>query len=107
MEKLRKHYMEEESYGIARMWEFEWWFLYKTATSLKHQLRESVHFRRPVEEQHLMEERKFRPMFSYVQCFFQVPEFLTKQFATLLPVFKNTTVDGQENGPSMQDYADR
>ena len=72
-----------ERYTFNELLECEWWKLYKTDVSLKEQLRESFHYKRPLRQDQLMDKIKSGELFGYVQCEIEVPERLKEQFAKL------------------------
>ena len=45
-------------------------------------------------------------LFGMVECDFRVPDHLRGHFAEMQPVFKNTTVTRDDNGPYMDQYAE-
>ena len=51
MDQMRKQYMEEKGYNVVKVWECEWWNLYKTNTCGKKHLRESFPYKRPLREE--------------------------------------------------------
>ena len=89
------------------MWECGWWNLYKTTTCVKHHLRESFPYKRPLREESLLEQIRSGKLFGYIQCDIEVPEVLKKQLANFPPIFKNTKVGGHDIGSLMKDYAEK
>ena len=52
--------MQEKCYTVAKMWEFEWWKLYKTDVSVKEHLRESFPYKRSLRQDQLVGQNKVR-----------------------------------------------
>ena len=92
MDQMRKQYIKENGYIVVKMWECEWWNLYKTTTCVKEHLREPFPYKRPLREESLLEQIRSGKLFGYVQCEIEVPEELKKKFANFPPIFKNTNV---------------
>ena len=106
MDQMRKQYIKEKGYNVVEMSECEWWNLYKTKTCVKQHLRESYPYKRPLNEESLLEQKRSGKLFGYVQCDLEVPELLQKKFANFPPIFKNTNVGRHDIGSLMKDYAE-
>ena len=74
------------------MWECEWWRLFKTTKTVKHDIREHFPYRRSLAAEQLLQEIKTRKLFGYVQCDIEVPENLRSNYDNFHPIFKQTLV---------------
>ena len=106
-DEMRRDYLQQKGYQIVKMWECEWWSLYKTDASVKSHLRENFPYRRPLSEEGLMQEIIDRRLFGYVQCDIEVPEHLHDYFSKFPPIFKNTLVRRDDIGNLMKQYAEK
>ena len=85
----------------------DWWKLYKTDVPVKEHLRESFPYKPLLRQYHLWNQIKSGALFGYVQCDIKVPQHLREKFANFPPIFKNTHACKQNNGPLLQDYAQK
>ena len=74
LDEWRRGYIQEKGFTVTEMWECERWRLYKTATNVKLHIRENFPYRRSLTEQQLLEGKKKRTLFGYVQCDIGVPK---------------------------------
>ena len=106
LNELRRDYIQEKALIVIEMWEYEWWKLLKTTTSVKLHIREKLPYRRSPTEKQLPEGIKKRNLFGYVQCDIEVPENLRANFANFPTIFKNTLVSKNDIGDLMKTYAE-
>ena len=106
LDALRRHYIQEKGFEVFEMWECEWWRLYKTTKPVKQNIRERLPSRRSIAPEQLLEEIKEGKLFGYVQCNFEVPDFLRSKFDNFPPLFKNTLVSKNDIGDLMKTYAE-
>ena len=107
MDQMRKQYIKDKGNNVVKMWECEWWNLYKTTTCVEEHLRESFPYKRPLREESLLEQMRSGKFFGYVQCDIEVPEELKKKFANFPPIFKNKNVGRHDIGSLMKDFAEK
>ena len=50
-DEMRRDYIQQKCYEIVKMWECEWWSLYKTDAPVKSYLRASFPYKRPLSEE--------------------------------------------------------
>ena len=101
-DEMRIDYLQQKGYQIVKMWECEWWSLYKTDASVKIHLRENFPSRRPLSEDGHMQEIIDGRLFGYVQCDIEVPQHLRDYFSNFPPIFKNTVVSRDDIGNLMK-----
>ena len=104
--ELRRSYIQEKGFTVIKMWECEWWRLYKTTSKVKLHIRENFPHRRSLREEQLLEGIKKGSLVGYVQCDIEVPEILRVNFANFPPIFKNTLVSKNDIGDLMKTYAE-
>ena len=102
---MRRQYFEEKCYGVVKLWECERLKVLKPEVSVNHRLRESFPYKHPLLQDHLLDKKKSRALFGYVQCDIKFPEHLREKFAIFPQIFKNTNVCRQDFGPLVQEYA--
>ena len=100
-----RDYIQQKGYEIVEMWECEWWNLYKTDASVKSHLRKNFPFRRPLNEEGLLQGIIDGQLFGYVRCEIEVPEHLRDYFCNFPPIFKNTAVSRDDIGNLMKQHA--
>ena len=66
LDKLRKQYVQEQSYNDLEMYECDWWKIYKTDNFVKQQLRETFTYKMPFREVRHLEIIKPGSLFGYV-----------------------------------------
>ena len=106
-DEMRKEYIQQKGYKIIEMWEWNWWELYRTDTTIKNHLRANFLYQRPLSEDRLIQEIKSRKLFGYVQCHLKVPEHLKANFANFPPIFKKTVVSRNDIGDLMKEHAEK
>ena len=106
LDALRRHYFQEKGFKVIKMWECEWWRLYKTTNTVKQHIREHFPYRRSLAAEQLLEEIKKGKLFGYVQCDIEVPGNLKANFANFPPIFKNILVSKSDIGDLMKNYAE-
>ena len=89
------------------MWEREWLSLYKTAASVRSHLRKNFPYRRPLNEEGLIQKIIVGRLFGYVQCDIEVAEHLRDYFSNFPPIFKNTAVSRDDIGNLLKQYAEK
>ena len=58
-------YIQQKGGQIFKMWECEWWNIYKTDRSVKNHLTENFHYKRPLSEERLMQGFLDGKLFGY------------------------------------------
>ena len=106
LDALTRHYIHEKGFKVIEMWKCEWWRLYKTANTVKQQIREIFLYRRSLAAEQLLEEIKKGKLFGYVQCDIEVPEKLRSKFDNFPTIFKSTLVSNSDIGDLMKNYAE-
>ena len=106
-DEMRRDYIQQKDCQIVKMWECEWWSLYRTDESIKSYLRKSFPFRCPLSAEGLMQRIIDEQLFGYVQCEIEVPETLRDYFSNFPPIFKNTAVSRDDIGNMMEQYSDK
>ena len=104
--KWDEGFVQEKGFTVIKMWECEWWRLYKTATNVKQHIRENFPYRRSLTEQQLLEGIKKGSLFGYVQWDLEVPKNLRLNFANFPPIFKNSLVSKNGIGDLKKTYAE-
>ena len=77
------------------MWEYEWWRLYKTGTSVKETIRELLPYTRSLEECPLLEKVKSGKQFGYVQCDIEVLNKLKPHFCKFSRIIQKHSIRSQ------------
>ena len=72
---------------------------------VKQRLRESFPYIRSLREERLLENVKNGSLFGYVECDIEVNDKLRGTFAELPPIFKNSNIGRDDNGPFLKEYA--
>ena len=106
-DQMRKEYIQQKGYKIFEMWESKWWESYRTDATVKNHFRANFPYRRPLNEERLMQQIKSGSLFGYVQCDLKVTEHLKAYFANFPPIFKNTVVSRNDIGDLMKEYAEK
>ena len=106
-DEMRRDYIQQKGYETVELWECEWWRLYKTASPVKSYLRANFHYKRPLNEEQLLQRITDGRLFGYVQCDIEVPEHLRDYFSTFPPIFKNTVVSRDDIGNLIKRYAEK
>ena len=58
LDELIRHYIQEKGFEVIRMWECEWWKLYKITNNGKHHIGEPFPYRRSLAAAQRLEEIK-------------------------------------------------
>ena len=90
LDELRRYYIQEKGFEVIKMWECEWWRLYRTTNTDIQHIREHFPYRRFFAAEQLLEEIKEGKLFRYLQFDVEVPEDLRSVFVNLPPIFENT-----------------
>ena len=75
--------------------------------SVKSYLRKNFPYRRPLNEEGLMQAIIDGRLFGYVQGSIEVPEHLRDYFSNFPPIFKNPAVSRNDIGNLMKQYAEK
>ena len=70
-------------------------------------LREFFFLKMPLREEKVLENIKSGSVFSYVQCYTEIPENFQETFAKFPPIFINIDVGRDTIGPFMKEHADK
>ena len=105
LDELRRCYIQEKGFTVIELREYEWWRLYKTTTNVKLHIRESFPNSRSLTEHQLLQGKKKRNLFGYVQCDIELPEKLRSNFSNFLLKFQKNLVSKNDIGDLMETYA--
>ena len=89
----------------VEMWECHWKDL-RDEPDVKTFLDRPRHRKLMMTEQHILAAVIDGTLFGMVECDIHVPEHLQDHFAEMQPVFKNVTVNRDDIGPFMRQYAE-
>ena len=89
------------------MWECNWWELYRTDTPVKNYLRANCPYKRPLNEEQLLQGIIDERLFGYVQCDIEVPEHLRDYFSNSPPIFKKTVGSKNDIADLMNENAEK
>ena len=88
LDALRRHSIQEKGYKVIKMWECDWWRLYKTTNTGRQHIRKHFPYRRSLAAEQLLEEIKEGKLFGYVQCDNEVKENLRSKFGNFPPILE-------------------
>ena len=106
-DKMRRDNIRQRKFQIVEMWECELWNLFETDASVKSHLRENFSYKRPLNEEKLLQKIIEGKFFGYVQCDIEVPQRVQRHYSKFPPIFKNTVVSREDIGTSINEYAEK
>ena len=72
---------------------------------VKNHVKTKFPYKRPLSTDSLIEKKKNRSLFGYVQCNLTVPDELKPTFLNFPPIFKNIDVSRNDIREYMKNYA--
>ena len=58
LDELRRSEEQEKGFTVIKMWECQWWRLYKTSNDVKKHIREIFPYRRSLAAQQILEQKR-------------------------------------------------
>ena len=96
-------YIRQAGFSLVEMWECEW-RLYKAGHTTHNSYTYKTENTFRMSERQILDHVRNGNIFGTIEVDIMVPDGLKERFQEMPPVFKNTTISGDDIGDYMRDY---